>query len=166
MNNKALIVLISLLCFVTVPALTLAQFPDKDDLLKAEETAKTVFVKVLRAGMLVDEGIEFYKANGKYKALKAFSDPNGQFVKDDFYIYVLDLNGKLLAHPKADLVGQDFMLARDDNGKTLVVEIVKTAKEKGSGSLHYTWNNPKTKAAEVKGVYFKKVDDVIICSDF
>ena len=55
------------------------------------------------------KGIEFYKANGKDKALAAFNDPKGQFVKDDLYIFVLDLNGKMLAHTKADLVGKDFM---------------------------------------------------------
>lgn len=74
------------------------------------------------------KGIEFYKANGKDKALAAFNDPKGQFVKDDLYIYVLDLNGKMLAHTKADLVGKDFMVVKDADGKTFAVDIVKTAK--------------------------------------
>jgi len=47
----------------------------------------------------VKKGVEFYKANGKDKALAAFKEPKGQFVKDDLYIYVLDLDGKMLAIP-------------------------------------------------------------------
>jgi len=55
MNKKALIVLITLFCFVTVPALTLAQAKPGD------------------AEAWVKKGVEFYKANGKDKALAAFS---------------------------------------------------------------------------------------------
>ncbi len=142
MKKKALMVLI-LLCFVTVPALTLAQAKPDD------------------AKAWVQKGIEFYKANGKGKALAAFSDAKGQFVKDDLYIYVLDLNGKILAHPKAELVGQNHTAAK---GGEFLVQIVKTAKEKGSGWVDYKWENPKTKVVEPKTVYFEKVDDMIICS--
>src|SRR5512141_1931531 len=136
MNKKALIVLITLLSFVTVPALALAQATSDD------------------AQAWVTKGIEFYKANGKDKALAAFSDPKGEFVKGDLYIYVLDLNGKMLAHPKADLLGKDFMVFKDADGKTFAVDIVKTAKEKGNGWVDYKWENPTTKAVDPKTVYF------------
>lgn len=146
MNKKALIVVITLFCFVTVPALALAQATPDD------------------AQAWVKKGIGFFKANGKAKALAAFSDPKGEFVKGDLYIYVLDLNGKMLAHPKADLVGKDFMVFKDADGKTFAVDIVKTSKEKGSGWVDYKWENPTTKAVDPKTVYFEVVDDVIICS--
>jgi len=146
MNKKALIVLITLLCFITVTALALAQATPDD------------------AQAWVKKGIGFFKANGKAKALAAFSDPKGEFVKGDLYIYVLDLNGKMLAHPKIDLVGKDFMVFKDADGKTFAVDIVKTAKEKGSGWVDYKWENPTTKAVDPKTVYFEVVDDVIICS--
>jgi cytochrome c len=112
----------------------------------------------------VKKGVEFYKANGKDKSLAAFNDPKGQFVKDDLYIYVLDLNGKMLAHPKADLVGQDFMVKKDADGKLFAVDIVRIAKENGSGWVDYKWENPKTKVIDPKTVYFEKVDDLIIAS--
>ncbi len=146
MVSRRVVVWLTLLCFLTVPVLALAQAKPED------------------AQAWVKKGIEFYKANGKDKALAAFSDPKGEFMKGDLYIYVLDLNGKMLAHPKAELVGKDFMVVKDADGKTFAVDIVKTAKEKGSGWVDYKWENPATKAVDPKTVYFEKVDDLIICS--
>jgi signal transduction histidine kinase len=112
----------------------------------------------------VKKAIEFFKANGKDKALAAFNDAKGQFCKDDLYIYVLDLSGKMLAHPNAKLIGEDFMVKKDADGKLFAAEMVKIAKEKGSGWVDYKWDNPAKKCVEPKTVYFEKVDDVIIAS--
>jgi cytochrome c len=112
----------------------------------------------------VGKGKEFFNANGKDKALAEFSNPKGPFVKDDLYIYVLDLDGKMLAHPNATLVGKDFMKVKDADGKLFAVDIVKAAKDKGMGWVDYKWENPKSKKVEAKTVYFEKVDGVIICS--
>ncbi len=112
----------------------------------------------------VKKGVEFYKAQGKDKALAEFNNPKGQFVKDDLYIYVLDLNGKMLAHPKAELVGKDFMTVKDADGKLFAADMVKMAKEKGNGWVDYKWENPKTKKVDSKTVYFERVDDVIIAA--
>jgi cytochrome c len=106
----------------------------------------------------------FYQAQGKEKALAAFSDPKGQFIKGDLYIFVLDLNGKMLAHPKAELVGKDFMAVKDARGKLFAAEIVKEAKEKGNGWIEYNCENPVSKAPEDKITYFEKVGDVIIAA--
>jgi signal transduction histidine kinase len=110
------------------------------------------------------KAVEYFKANGKDKALAEFSKPKSEFVKDDQYIYVLDLDGKMVAHPNAKLMGKDFMTVKDADGKLFAVDIVKQAKEKGSGWVDYKWENPTTKKVEAKTVYFEKADGVIICS--
>ena len=112
----------------------------------------------------VKKAVEYFKANGKDKALAEFSKPKSEFVKGDQYIYVLDMNGKMLAHPKASLVGKDFMQVKDADGKIFAKDIVQQAKEKGSGWVDYKWENPTTKKVEAKTVYFEKADGVIICS--
>jgi cytochrome c len=114
----------------------------------------------------VKKAVEYYQANGKEKALAEFSKPKGEFVKGDLYIYVLDLNGKMLAHPKGSLVGQDFTKIRDPNGKLFAVDIVNDAKVNGSGWITYKWEHPTTKMPAPKTVYFEKVGDVVICSGF
>jgi cytochrome c len=113
----------------------------------------------------VKKAVEYYKTNGKEKALAEFVNPKGQFVKGDSYIYVFDLNAKLLAHPHLSvMVGQDFTKIKDPDGKPFPLDIIKEAKEKGSGWVDYRWENPVTKKVEPKTVYFEKVDDVVICS--
>lgn len=61
----------------------------------------------------VKKAAEFYQAHGKDQALAEFSNPKGQFVKGDLYIFVLDLNGKMLAHPKPEWCGKDFLAVKD-----------------------------------------------------
>jgi cytochrome c len=112
----------------------------------------------------VKKAVEFYQAHGKDKALAEFSDSKGQFIKGDLYIFVLDLNGKMLAHPKAELCGKDFMAVKDAGGKLFAADIVKMAKEKGNGWVEYKWENPATKVVEDKITYFEKVDDMIIAA--
>jgi cytochrome c len=146
MHKKLTFIVLSLLCIVAFAALAFAQVtPDN-------------------AKASVKKAAEFFKANGKGKALVEFSNPQGQFCQDDLYIYVIDLNGKMLAHPKADLVGKDFTHMKDAEGKTFAVDMIKLAKEKGNGWVDYRLENLKTKVVEDKTAYFEKVDDVIIAA--
>jgi cytochrome c len=116
------------------------------------------------AKALVGKAKEFYKSQGKDKALAEFSNPKGQFYKEDLYVYVLDSEGKMIAHPDATLVGKDFTTVKDTDGKLFAVDMVKGAKDKGSGWVDYKWKNPKSGKVDPKTVYFEKVDDVIIAS--
>ena len=43
-------------------------------------------------------------------------------------------------------------------------EIVDTSNVKGSSWVDYIWYDPATQEAELKSVYFEKVDDLIFCS--
>ena len=146
MPKKIIISLVILSCFLIGATLAFAQAKPDD------------------AQAWVKKAIEFFNANGKDKAIAAFNDGKGHFVKDDLYIYVLDLNGKMLAHPNATLIGQDFMVKKDADGKLFAVDMVKIAKEKGSGWVDYKWDNPVKKCVDPKTVYFEKVGDVIIAS--
>lgn len=113
----------------------------------------------------VKKAITFYKASGKRIALAAFMDPDGQFVQDEMYIYVLNRKGTMLAHGVNErFVGEDFSNLKDSDGKSFIKEILETANTQGSGWVEYKWSNPVTKEELSKKVYFKKVDDLIICS--
>jgi cytochrome c len=113
----------------------------------------------------VDKAIVFYKASGKEISLAEFSHPRGQFVKDQRYVFVLDLNGIMLAHGiNEKYAGKNFLALKDSDGKEFIREIVETAKTKGSGWVDYKWYHPVTKEQRPKTVYFEKIDDIIICS--
>jgi cytochrome c len=113
------------------------------------------------AKALVEKAIAFYKANGKEKALAEFSNPRGQFVKGDLYIFAYNPAGTIIAHggdPK--LVGKDFIDVKDADGKYFAREFIKIGPE--GGWVDYKWTNYVTKKIEAKTAYLKRIDDVII----
>jgi len=113
----------------------------------------------------VDKAVDFYKASGKRIALAEYTNPNGQFVQDEMYIYVLNRKGTMLAHGVNErFVGEEFIDIKDYDGKSFIREIVDTANKEGNGWVEYLWYNPVTKELLPKSVYFEKVDDLIICS--
>jgi len=113
----------------------------------------------------VDEAIAFYRATGKEIALVEFSNPQGRFVKGEQYLYVLDINGTMLAHPVNEkYVGKDFYRVQDSAGKSFIKEIVDTANDRGFGWVDYKWFDPATKSELPKTVYFEKVNGMIFCS--
>ncbi len=113
----------------------------------------------------VEKAVSFYRASGKRIALAEYTNPNGQFVHDEMYIYALNPRGTMLAHGVNEkFVGEEFINIRDYDGKSFIKEIVDIANREGSGWVEYKWYNPVTKEVLPKIVYFKKVDDLIICS--
>lgn len=115
------------------------------------------------AKALVEQAIDFYKANGKEKALAEFSKPKGQFVKGELYIFAVDPKGVTLAHgvdPK--LVGQNLSDIKDVDGKYFTREFLKIGPE--GGWVDYKWKNYTTKKIAAKTAYLKRIDDVIIGS--
>lgn len=83
----------------------------------------------------------------KDAALKEISDKNGRFVWKDSYVFVMDLKGKMLAHPMMPgLMKIDSLLSTPDknpkNPKMLFVDLVVTAGTKGEGWVQYMWTKP------------------------
>lgn len=115
------------------------------------------------AKALLDKAVSFYKANGPEKALAVFNDLHGPFVNGDLYIFALDMNGKILAHPvKPKLVGKSGKEIRDPDSKNFIEEMVVVAKTKGAGTVEYKWENPQSLVVEKKSSYVEKVDAVIL----
>ena len=123
-------------------------------------------------GIFLDEGkrwveraIAFYEVSGKNVALAEFADPRGPFVQGGHYVYVLDSNGTMLAHPiDAKYMGQDFYDVRDADGKSFIKDIVDAANAKRYGWVSYKWFDPVTEIEQNKILYFEKVDNLIFCS--
>ena len=105
------------------------------------------------AKALVVKAVEFYKANGKDKAIAAFNDPKGEFVKGELYIFLFDKDCNTLAHganPK--LVGKNIGELKDADGKFFMKEMAALA-AKGGGWMDYKWSNPVTKKIQAKSSY-------------
>jgi signal transduction histidine kinase len=116
------------------------------------------------AQAMVDKAIAYFQANGKVKAFAAFDDPKGQFVKDDLYIYVVDMQGDIVSHgANKKLIGQHFIDIKDSDGKLFFRDILNVGKTKGSGWVDYKWTNPVSKKIEPKSAYVKKSGDLVFC---
>ncbi len=110
------------------------------------------------AKALADKAVSFYTANGKDKALVAFNDAQGEFVKGDLYIFVNDYSGNTVAHGgNQKLVGKNMQDLKDADGKAFIVEFAAKAKS-GGGWVDYKWTNPETKKIQPKSTYIKAID--------
>jgi cytochrome c len=89
------------------------------------------------AGMIAAKGLD--------EAVKEINNKTGKFVWKDTYVFLLDLDGKMLAHPmNAALIGKNVLETKDkgEPGKLLFKEFVELAKGKGEGWVDYMWLNP------------------------
>lgn len=115
------------------------------------------------ATSMVKKAVSYIKEQGKEKALMEINNPAGIFKKGELYIFVTDMQGKMLAHgANAKLVGKDLIDLKDSDGKLFVKEYTQVAKTKGSGWSDYKWVNPSTKAIELKSTYVERVDDIVV----
>ncbi len=117
-----------------------------------------------QAVAMVERAVAYITANGQENAFKEFNNPKGQFVDRDLYIWVVDLNGKILAHgADAGLIGKNLIDLRDVDGKAFLRDATRLAKVKNTGWFDYKWTNPVTKEIESKSTYFQRVSDFIVC---
>jgi len=115
------------------------------------------------AEAMVKKAISYIKANGKDVAFRELSNPKGQFIDRDLYIFVYDLNGKCVAHGfNQKMIGKDLLEMKDTDGKFYVKERIEIAKTKGKGWQDYKFTDPVSKKIEQKSAYVERLDDLIV----
>jgi cytochrome c len=125
----------------------------------AEERATTA-----EAEAMVKKAIDFYKKNGREKALAEFSRANGKFVDRDLYVTVYTLDGKCLAHINERVIGKNMWDQRDVDGKYFTRERLEAAKTQSSGWQEFKFYNPVTKKIEPKRQYWERHDDLVFAT--
>jgi len=111
---------------------------------------------------VVKKAVEFYKANGKEKALVEFNKKDGLFAKGEDYVDVHDINGVCVAHPISPAkVGLNRLDQSDSAGKFYIKDLVDAAKQKPSGWIEYVMKNPTTAKLENKTAYWEVHDGLI-----
>ena len=107
------------------------------------------------AQMVADKGLD--------AAIAEINKKDGKFVWKDTYVFLMDLDGKMLAHPMSPaLIGKNLLDMKDkavpaEKGKFLFKEFVEVAKGKGSGWVDYMWTNPGDPAPRKKVTYIYRV---------
>lgn len=114
------------------------------------------------AEAMVKKAIAAAKAEGRDKVLSEISKPNGPFSKGSLYVFVYDLNGKVMAHGQnAKMVGKDMLEVTDPDGVAYVKERIALVKAKGKGWQNYKFSDPASKKIEKKTAYVEGWEGLI-----
>ena len=106
------------------------------------------------------EAAKLFNEKGQAEAVKAINDKQGNFVWKDTYVFMVDLDGKVLAHPMSPaLIGKNVLDMKDKGtpGKLLFKEFGEVAKGKGEGWVDYMWTNPGDPQPRKKVTYIYRV---------
>jgi signal transduction histidine kinase len=98
---------------------------------------------------------ELVKAEGE-AAYAKIKDPKGEFrfADGEGYIWIHNLEGKMLMHPiKPALDGTGVLDSRDVNGVYLFAAMNDLVQEKGEGWVPYAWPKPGQKESSPKVSY-------------
>jgi signal transduction histidine kinase len=113
---------------------------------------------------MVQKAVAAIKSRGAEKAYAELVDKSGQFVRGDFYIPVIGLDGKLLAYgADSHLVGDNVMAITDGDGREIIKEQVQLARKQQSFWQSYKFMNPVTKTVEPKEMYCERLDETVVC---
>lgn len=112
---------------------------------------------------LVTKAVAYARENGRERAVAAFNQPDGEFVRGEAYVFSEDYNGIALAEPfHPELVGTNIRNLTDPFGVPIVQNLRETARY-GIGFVSYDYPNPKnnnriepklTVIADVDGTYY------------
>jgi len=106
---------------------------------------------------LVDQAASLLQSKDT-EAFTEFRKKDSKWLKDDTYIFVLNINGIQLFQPiKPELEGKNIIDLKDVNGKAFVQETIETAETQGSGWIDYMWPKQGESKPSKKSSYIKKV---------
>ena len=103
------------------------------------------------ASLITSKGIE--------EGIRQIGDPKGSFVWKDSYVFLMDLKGKMLAHPfQPELTKlEHVLLITDPTDKALFVHFVNLARTAGHGWVEYMWPKPGKTTPSKKLSYIYRV---------
>lgn len=112
---------------------------------------------------VVRSAVQYVNDHGEEFAFQAFSDPDGPFTMDDTYIFVIDLQGNILAHGCIpERIGQNYFDEKDPQGRSYIRALIERAQYGKGGWVSYYWKNPITLKEECKSSYVTTVDKKIV----
>jgi hypothetical protein len=105
------------------------------------------------------EAAALINSKGLEEAIKQIGNPKGPFVWKDSYVFLMNMDGKMLAHPfQPELTKQPHvLLMTDPTDKALFVHFVNLARTVGHGWIEYMWPKPGKSTPSKKLTYIYRV---------
>ena len=94
------------------------------------------------------------------EAAREIFNKDGEFKFGEIYVNLIDFKGTWLIYPpRPASVGLNVINLKDADGRSLIQDIVKVARENGEGWTEYRWINPVSNKVEPKLTYVKRIAD-------
>ena len=108
------------------------------------------------------EAAKMINEKGLDAAVAEINKKDGKFVWKDSYVFLMDFDGKMLAHPMSPtLIGKNLMETPDKaeagKQKLLFKDMIALSKSKGEGWVDYMWLNPGDPKPRKKITYIYRV---------
>lgn len=104
---------------------------------------------------LVDDAVQLIEQKGE-TAFKELGKNNSQWINDEKYVFVIDLDGLLVVHPDDKLVGKNQITLKDINGKPFIRWFIyEVTGSTDNGWSHYLWVKPGQIFPTWKSAYVK-----------
>ena len=99
----------------------------------------------------VEKAARLILEKGEDDAFLELTDPGGPWVKDDWYLYVNNFDGYVVAHLNNKLVGKKMFGVRDVKGNAFFAQFQKAAQsESGRGWVEFWWPKPNSETPSRK----------------
>ena len=116
---------------------------------------------------LVNKAVALMKEQGVNETIRQIMDPAGGFIKGELYVFVLDLNGTIVANGDSpESVGSSAIMSRDQSGLYFIQKMLKQAFAYGQGWVKYHWFSPCTGKMAAKQVFFKRIGGFVVGAGF
>ncbi len=105
------------------------------------------------------EAAALINSKGIEEGIRQIGDPKGPFVWKDSYVFLMDLKGRMLAHPfQPELTRMEHvLLITDPTDNALFVRFVNLARTVGQGWVEYMWPKPGKTSPAKKLSYIYRV---------
>ncbi len=107
----------------------------------------------------VKEAVKMINEQGFETVSEKINNRDEAFRWKDSYIFCVDMEGTMLAHPAAVLIGQNLMNMPDSDGKMFMPKIIDLAKKDGAGWVHYTSRRRATNEILTKNSFITTIAD-------
>lgn len=116
------------------------------------------------ARAMLERAVALARSDGHATAAARFNDRRGDFVKDDLYVFMVDMDsGRFEAMGmNPALSDTDAVGLRDAAGNALVAEMIAKLQSADEATVDYVWRNPVTNAVENKRSYVRKVGGSLV----
>ena len=117
------------------------------------------------ANSLLNRAVDYLQTNSPEDSFKAFNDHSGKFVSNEYYVYVIGLDGVMYASGGASssFVGLNVLDLRDASGNEFIRQMLDIAEHNDAGVIVYHWLNSVDNRLEIKTTQFHKVGNYLVC---